>query len=261
MTNTNTHSNTTTTDAAAIDPISKREAPGLAEEEYRRWAVAIADLKPADWDRSTDCELWTVRDMAGHVLGAMRAAASIREQLSQQREIGKRHKATGENEVQIMTALQIERTADLSAAELVAETRSLVGPAAKGRRRTPAPMRRLVKIPVDLGSIVETWTLGYLVDTILTRDIFMHRIDLARAIGGSPDLTGTHAARIVQDIVGEWARRHHRPFDVTLVGPAGGRFQVAGNHAEVIEIEALEFCRILSGRGTGDGLLAQQVPF
>ena len=261
MTNTNTHANTTITDAAAIDPISRPEAPGLAEEEYRRWALAVADLTPDDWDRPTDCELWTVRDMAGHVLGAMRAAASIREQLSQQREIRKRHKATGENEVQIMTAVQIERTANRSAAELVTETQALVGPAAKGRRRTPAPMRRFVKFPVDLGSIVETWTLGYLVDTILTRDIFMHRIDLAKAIGESPDLTGPHAIRIVGDIVGEWARRHGRPFDLTLVGPAGGRFRVAGDDADVIEIEALEFCRILSGRGTGDGLLAQEVPF
>ena len=49
----------------------------------------------------------------------------------------------------------------------------------------------------------------------------MHRIDLARAVGASPDMTGPHAARIVQDLVGDWARRHGRPFDLTLVGPAG----------------------------------------
>ena len=249
------------TDASTIESIDHREAPGLAEEEYRRFVDALARLETPDWGQPTDCEGWTVRDMAGHVLGAMRAAASIREQVSQQREIRSRVKATGENQVDVMTGVQIERTADLTTDELIAEARSLVGPAARGRKRTPAPMRKLVKIPVEIGTLSETWRLGYLVDTILTRDIFMHRIDLARAVGTTPMVDDTHDARIVADIVGEWARRHGRPFDLTLSGAPGGRFNVAGDSGEELHLDALEFCRILSGRGDAHGLLAQEVPF
>ena len=180
--------------------------------------------------------------------------------MSQQRTIAKRVKATGDNQVDVMTALQIERTADLSPAELVAETRRLVGPAAKGRAKTPGPLRRFMTFDVVMGTIDERWTLGYLVDTILTRDILMHRIDLARAVGSEPDLSGDHADRLVADIVREWAERHGRPVDLTLTGAPGGRFTSATD-GERIEADTVEFLRILSGRGTGEGLLGQQVPF
>lgn len=252
---------TDTVDATSIEPISHREAFALAEEQYRRFVDELASLGDDDWGRPTDCEGWDVRAMAGHVLGAMRAAASLREQVGQQREIRSRAKATGENEVDVMTSVQIERTADLGPAELVIEARSLVRPAAVGRKRTPLPMRKLMKIPVEIGSISETWKLGYLVDTILTRDIWMHRIDLARATDRPLDRSGSGTARVVADIVGEWARRHGRPFDLTLTGDAGGRFAAAGPDPEVITVDAVEFCRVLSGRGEPTGLLCQEVPF
>jgi len=45
-----------------------------------------------------------------------------------------------------------------------------------------------------------------------------------------------------------------------LTGPAGGRFG-AGGEAERLELDALDFCRTLSGRAAGAGLLATGVPF
>ncbi len=248
-------------DSGSIRPLDHSEAYSLAEEQYRLFAEALGDLEADDWERATDCEGWTVRDMAGHVLGAMRSAASFRELLSQQRAIKRRVKSTGENEVDAMTAVQIERTRSLAAAELVEEARSLVETAARGRHRTPLPMRRFVRIPVEIGSLSETWRLGYLVDTILTRDILMHRIDLARAIGSEPVLDGQGDPRLVADIVGEWARRHGQAFRLTLTGPAGGVFAGGVGANRPLELSAVEFCRILSGRGVGEGLLAQEVPF
>jgi hypothetical protein len=44
----------------------------------------------------------------------------------------------------------------------------------------PSASRHHVKLKVD-GPIHETWTLGYLTDTIYLRDLWMHRIDAARA--------------------------------------------------------------------------------
>ena len=41
---------------------------------------------------------------------------------------------------------------------------------------------------------------------------------------------------------------------------AGGNY-THGTGGPHLQLDAVEFCRVLSGRGTGDGLLAQQVPF
>jgi uncharacterized protein (TIGR03083 family) len=245
---------------SAIAPIGHAEAARLAAAEYDLLVRVVEALSPADWARPTDCEGWTVRDLAGHLVGAMRSAASFRELLSQQREITRRVKAGGGNPVDAMTAVQIDRAVGLSPAEVQAELRRLVPLAARGRRRTPGPLRRAVRIPVEMGTISERWTLGYLVDVILTRDAWLHRVDLCRAIGREPSLQPEHDGRIVADVVAEWARRHGAPFRLDLHGPAGGMF-MSGEGGETYELDAVAFCRILSGRAAGEGLLAVAVPF
>ena len=65
---------------------------------------------------------------------------------------------------------------------------------------------------------------------------------------------------IVADVVAEWAGRHGRPYRLELEGPAGGRFG-RDDAGEVITLDAVAFCRVLSGRAPGAGLLATQVPF
>ena len=72
----------------------------------------------------------------------------------------------------------------------------------------------------------EKWRFGYLVDTIFTRDTWMHRLDISRATStpmGSPQ---PHDGRLVADVVAEWGRRHGQPFSLTLTGT--GRRPVAG---------------------------------
>jgi hypothetical protein len=66
------------------------------------------------------------------------------------------------------------------------------------------------------------------------------------------------SARIVADVVAEWARGHGQPYRLTLTGPAGGSWSAGG---EEISLDAVEFCRILSGRAPGTGLLTSAVPF
>jgi hypothetical protein len=97
-------------------------------------------------------------------------------------------------------------------------------------------------------------------DVVLTRDTWMHRVDVTRAIGREPDLAADHDGVLIADVVAEWALRHGRPFDLHLTGPAGGRWS-AGEDGPSLELDAVEFCRIVSGRGAGTGLLAEQVPF
>lgn len=250
------------TAVSAIAPIGHDEAMRLAETAYDRFVALAATVRPEQWDLPTDCAGWTVRDMVGHVLGAMRSAASVRELASQQREVARRVRRGGTNQTDAMTQIQIERTAHLNTDELVAESRRMVAKATAGRRRIPAPVRR-VRLRVDLGFLQERWSLGYLNDVILTRDAWLHRIDLARALGVAPQLTPDHDGRIIADVVAEWARRHGQAFDLALTGPAGGRFTRGeeGADPEVVGLDAVEFCRILSGRAQGSGLLATAVPF
>jgi hypothetical protein len=90
----------------------------------------------------------------------------------------------------------------------------------------------------------------------------MHRIDLARATGREPTLTPEHDGVIVADIVAEWAERHGQPYRLTLTGPAGGAWSAGDvDGADRITLDAVEFCRILSGRESADGLLRTHVPF
>jgi hypothetical protein len=57
-----------------------------------------------------------------------------------------------------------------------------------------------------------------------------------------------------------WAAAHRQPFALTLDGPAGGTF-VRGDGGDELRLDAVEFCRTLSGRGPGVGLLSHEVPF
>src|ERR1039458_3637986 len=98
----------------------------------------------------------------------------------------------------------------------------------------------------------ERWRFGYLVDTIFTRDTWMHRLDISRATGHQMTLTADHDGRLVDDVVGEWARRHGQPFNLTLTGPAGGRWQVdgGGGGGEQLDLDALDFCWFEIGRAS-----------
>ncbi|MEU0571136.1 maleylpyruvate isomerase N-terminal domain-containing protein, partial [Nonomuraea sp. NPDC005983] len=192
-----------------------------------------------------------------HVLGAMEFVASPRQSLHQLR-AGRR--AAGERPlVDGMTEVQVAERAHLSTSQLTELLATTAPRAARARRRLPAPLR-WVPIASDVAGTAETWRLGYLYDVIYTRDTWMHRVDIARATGRPLMLTAGHDGVIVADVVAEWARRHRGPFQLRLGGPAGGAFE-EGTAGEEITLDAVEFCRILSGRGSGPGLLAQQVPF
>ena len=88
----------------------------------------------------------------------------------------------------------------------------------------------------------------------------MHRIDIARATGAPRVLTPDHDSVLIADVVNEWADRHTQPFTLRLTGAAGGTWS-RGCGGPDLELDAVDFCRTLSGRARGDGLLNTQVPF
>ena len=232
----------------------------LAATEYARFSTAIAELQPADWTLPTDCPSWNVQQMVAHVVGMARMAASPLEQVRQQRAAGERRPA-GTPMIDSLTAVQVDRYASLGPAGLV-RLMERTGPrAARGRRWAPGFLRRRpMPEPEVVDGVPEDWTLGFVVDTILTRDTWMHRVDLAHATGRPVTLTADHDGVLVADVVSEWAGRHGRPCRLTLTGPAGGSWSF-GADGELLELDAVEFCRLVSGRGAGDGLLSVHVPF
>ena len=239
--------------------LERGTAMRLAAEEYDALVAQLRGLSPGQWRLDTCCTGWDVHAMACHVVGMAEFAASPVEQAKQ----GLRAKRRGGLFIDALTAVQIAKHVHRTPAEVV-EGLAAAGPrAAKGRRRTPAPLRkvRMGNQPVDeTGSVTETWTLGYLVDVILTRDTWMHRSDIAAATGRAMALTAEHDGVLVADVVADWAGRHGQPCALTLTGPAGGSWRW-GTSGPSYELDAVEFCRVLARRAAGDGLLAVEVPF
>ena len=258
---------TTFTPVQQIPALDRRAAAVLAAAENERFVDVARGLHADDWSKPTDCPAWDVRAMASHVLGVMEANASPRVFVHQFR-AGK--KAAGDRpDIDGMTEVQVRERAHLDPAQLVDRLTVMAPKAARGRKRVPSLLRN-APMKVEVAKVMETWRLGYLLDTILTRDTWMHRVDISRATGRELVLTPEHDGRIVADVVAEWARRHGRPFTLELTGVAGGAFTTGpknsgpttgGEASESITLDAVEFCRILSGRAAGAGLLNQEVPF
>ena len=231
----------------------------LAATEYARFLDVLRSLSPQDWTTPTCNTGWNVRDLAGHVTGMTHMSASLREQVGQMRVAQKRSSGLF---IDALTAEQVKRTAHLDPASLVGQFAELGPRAARGRRRTPSFVRRRTMPERFLinGPEPEAWTFGYLVDVILTRDTWMHRSDIALATGKPMTLTADHDGVLVADVVRDWEARHGEAYSLTLTGPAGGTWS-SGNGGPSYELDAIEYCRILSGRGAGEGLLKIQVPF
>ncbi len=226
-----------------------------ATEEYRRLDALLSELDAADWSRPTDCSEWDVRQVVAHLVGAAESNARVREMLRQAR-LGRKARP-GEPGVDGMNAVQVAERDGVPPAQLRADLADAGRRGVRARARLPRALRAL-RIP--FGPPLGVRSLGYLMDRIYTRDAWMHRVDIARTTGRPLLLTPDHDGRIVADVVEEWARAHGRPYSLVLTGPAGGSW-TEGAGGEAISMDAVEFCRVVSGRGSGSGLLATTVPF
>ncbi len=242
-----------------IPAIDRAESATIAATEYQRFVDLLRALDADDWRKPTDCPAWDVRAVAGHSVGMIGDFTSLPRLMHRMRAATKAAKAAGGPVIDSMTAGQVADTAGLSTDALIARAAQL-GPRAARWRTKAHPLFGKLPMKEQVGGRTETWRMSYLLTVILTRDPWMHRVDISRATGRALVLTTEHDGRIVADVVAEWARRHGRSFRLELTGPAGGSF-THGDHGEEITLDAVEFCRILSGRAAGTGLLTQEVPF
>jgi uncharacterized protein (TIGR03083 family) len=248
--------------ADRIPGIEHAEAMRLTAAENSRLLTQLRALTDEQWQAPTDCTGWTVRDIAVHLIASAQAQANPVEfarQVAAGRpltaQIGGQHWVDGLNEAQLRARVDWAPPGlpDLWEAHSAA--------ALKARRRMPAPVRALPVLPIGTGLGVHIgWQpLRYLFDMGFTRDVWMHRIDIARAAGTPPELSPEHDGRIIADVVREWSERHGGPYTLSLTGPAGGQFR-AGDGGEPQTVDAVEFVRILSGRAEGPGILRHKLP-
>ena len=240
--------------------LDRDTAMTLAATEYDRVTMLFESLTADQWAQPTDCPGWDVRAMAGHMLGMAQMIATVPALVRQQTAAQRGAKKTGALMIDVLTAAQVATNAGLTTRELVAAMRDVGPKAARRRRRIPGFVRyRTMPDPKPFEHADEQWTFDFLFDVILTRDPFMHRLDISRAIGVPAQATAGHEGVIVDDVVREWAVRHGQPYRLTLSGPAGGTWQ--RGDGEHLAMDAFDFCRAVSGRGAATGLLSHQVPF
>jgi uncharacterized protein (TIGR03083 family) len=253
--------------AEQIPGIGHDEAMRLTDQENARLLDQVRGLSSEQWRAPTDCTGWTVRDVVVHLIASAQAQANPVE-FARQVLVGRRLTAEigGEHWVDGLNEAQLRARRGWTAPMLPAAWERHSASALAARRRMPAPIRRLPLLPIGTGLGVHIgWQpLGYLFDMGFTRDVWMHRIDIARAAGIEPELTPEHDGRIVADILAEWSRRHGQPYELTLTGPAGGAFRCGAGGTTTAEprqsVDAVEFARILSGRAEGDGVLRHKLP-
>jgi uncharacterized protein (TIGR03083 family) len=237
--------------------LDRTTALRLAVTEYQRYLDQLRSLDPDDWSRPTECPPWDIQAMAAHNLGMAELAGSLPEMIRQFAASARREQVG----VDALTGHQVEARQALTSAQILDRYARALPRAVRGRRRRSALMGRVTMPEKQLiNGTEESWTFGYLFETILTRDTWMHRVDTAEATGQAMVITAEHDGVLVADVVTEWAERHGAPFTLHLTGPAGGHWSV-GRGGEELALDAVLFARTLSGRAAGPGLLAVEVPF
>lgn len=119
---------------------------------------------------------------------------------------------------------------------------------------------------VEVADVQRDWTVlvaGVVTQQLsnLTRDPWMHRTDIAAATGRSLVLTLDHDGVLVDDVVTEWAQRHRQACTLSLTGPLARSYVFGSGDGPSYSVDAVQLCRVLSGRGEGEGLLGTRVPF
>ncbi|CAN5415487.1 hypothetical protein BH23ACT9_BH23ACT9_19970 [soil metagenome] len=237
--------------------LDRDTAMRLAADEYQRFLDQMRSLDDDDWARPTDCPAWDVRAMASHNLGMAELVATFREFVRQNVAAMRRP----EEGIDALTGLQVDARAAMTPAQIIDRYADVLPRAAAGRRRRARLLGNLTLPEAQpLNGALEKWTFAFLFDTILTRDTWMHRVDTAQATGRPMVLTAEHDGVIIADVVAEWAQRHGAAYSLQLTGPAGGTWS-HGSDGPHVEMDAIEFCRTVSRRATGTGLLAVEVPF
>jgi uncharacterized protein (TIGR03083 family) len=156
---------------------------------------------------------------------------------------------------------QIDDLGSRSGPELVVMLAAVGPKAIRARRRVPGLMRRQRIGWMYPGEPLPDDRLSYMLDVFGPRDVWMHRVDIARATG-RPLALDSHDGVIVAQVITDL----HRTWDgpptlLELTGPAGGRWTLGhGAPTATIGADTGDYLRTLSGRNDHPALQADGDP-
>lgn len=234
----------------ATAAVRARLLPGLAGAAAREVAAAQQDalitlvktIPPASWNRPTDCSEWSVKDIVCHLVAVAELFTSPRELVRQQARATRRRRDFP-SKLDALNHTAVEARRHLTPAELVKRLEETSHPYLRLRARVGRWGRVVPIYMPHMGWA--NW--AFFMDVIITRDVFMHRIDIARGAGAALDL-GDHDRRVVADLVRHWERSSGARCRLELTGPAGGTFECGRSRDAEISGDAVDFARMLSGR-------------
>lgn len=254
--------------AAAISPLTHQEARELTTVETERFLALVEALHPNDWERPTACTRWNVRQMVAHIAGSEAGYVKFSEFRRQNSGHAQRpYRKAGFSKLDALNQIQVDDRKDGTPADLVAELREMAPKALKNRQRIPAVIRHL-PLPMGLAfPFKQTWVqIGYLTDLILMRDLWMHRLDIARATGRPMELSPEHDGRITALVVRDLHETvppslQEAGIIYQLTGPAGGSWEIGSNHnpAAYLTMDALDFQLVASGRLGAEEAVSQSL--
>lgn len=238
----------TTQRAAHLPQTSRADAEAHSSAEYAALLAQVRAFEPQHWSAQTDCTEWTVRDLVAHLAGASEDAVRMRVNAKHMTAAVLRLRKPSDRDLAgHVCDLQLERRAGMSPADLQADLERWAEDAPRARRRQPALMRA-IRLPAFAG-LRRGARLGYLLDVIYTRDLWLHRVDLARATGQAMPVSsaeGEVVAQVVRDLDAEWSGP---ALELVLTGRGGGGWLVGeGVVAGRLEGDAVTVMRSLSGR-------------
>jgi hypothetical protein len=188
---------------------------------------------------------WDVRTLVAHLVAqcedSIRVGTMLRREL-----VGRcRYRAKAALDAHMAVGVDDHRAA--SGPVLVERFAQLWPRATRVRRRRPVALRRITLDPRIPGQA--RWRLDYLLDVIYNRDLWMRRVDLARATG-RPLVIGDHnqqiVAQVIRDLALAWSTV---PVALELTGRAGGSWLLgSGEPVAVVRADTVAYLRALAGR-------------
>jgi uncharacterized protein (TIGR03083 family) len=259
-----------------IPRLKHAEAIAIAQVELGRFLALADSLGDEEWTLPTGCTRWNVQQTVAHVAGSLAAFARFSEFRRQgSGTLQRPYRKQGFNKLDAQNQIQVEDRAAATPEQLLAELRD-VGPRALAfRARLPTPVRAL-RLPLGLAfPLGRTWvSVGYLTDEVLTRDMWMHRLDISlatrRAMVLTPEHDGRITALVVRELQQSLGRTLRRAVRYDLDGPAGGSYLVGqGESRATVRMDACDLHLLASGYASfdevrpritmgGDAALAEQ---
>ena len=233
------------------------------DAELRAWHELLASIEGDEWHRQTVCDAWDVADIAGHLIGQ---AEDVNKLTSFPRRWFKNKRVyPGTPRFDAHMMVQADEHRGTPPAELRALFDRVWATATRKISTNPALVRRIT-MQAD-GS--PRFSLGYVQDILLARDLWMHRDDVCQALGRPFDAgpyAGQLIAQVIYDLEASGPFWGDRPSVVLeLTGQGGGTYRLGRDepvgHAAV---DAVAYMRTLSGRDdapvvTGDPVATEAV--